>query len=418
MKFFQFFIGSLKIISKGGKSYYSWIIFLVLLLIWGFTGYIHQLQDGLILTHMRDSVSWGFYIGNFTFLVGVAAAAVMLVIPAYIYNWKSIKEIVIFGELLAVTAVIMAIGFVLVDIGQPLKFWHMLPFVGTMNFPSSILTWDFFVLGTYFLINLFVVTYLLYKAFIKKEYDKSIVLPIVLLSIPAAVAIHTVTAFLFNALPARPFWNSALLAPRFLASAFCSGPAILIILFQILRKTTKFEIKDKTLWKIAELMVYAMAINIFFSIAEYFKEFYSDTEHLVFWKYLFFGLGKNNELVTSSWLSIIFGTVAFFLFLFPSTRKNLLTLNLGAVLIYLSVYIEKGMALIIPGFTPDVLGQIYVYYPSYTELRTTMMVFAAGSLLFTFLVKIAIAISFNNFNINDLTSKETEYTDAEGVTAT
>lgn len=418
MKFLQFFVGSFKIISKGGKAYYSWIIFLFLLLIWGGTGYIHQIKEGLILTNMRDSVSWGFYIGNFTFLVGVAAAAVMLVIPAYIYNWKPIKEIVIFGELLAVTAVIMAMGFVFVDIGQPLKFWHMLPFVGTMNFPSSILTWDVFVLSFYFLINLFVVTYLLYYAFIKKEYDKSIVLPIVLLSIPAAVAIHTITAFLFNALPARPFWNSALLAPRFLASAFCSGPAILIILFQILRKTTKFEIKDETIWKIAELMVYAMAINIFFSIAEYFKEFYSDTEHLVFWKYMFFGLGKNNELVTSSWLSVILGAIAFFLFLFPTTRKNFLTLNIGAVFIYLSVYIEKGMALIIPGFTPDVLGQIYVYYPSITELRTTVMIFSAGFLLFTFLVKIAIAIIFDNYNLESLGSKKTVSPEMKEVTAT
>ncbi|NOX85970.1 MAG: polysulfide reductase NrfD, partial [Chlorobi bacterium] len=286
------------------------------------------------------------------------------------------------------------------------------------NFPSSILTWDVFVLSFYFLINLFVVTYLLYCAFIKKEYDKSIVLPIVLLSIPAAVAIHTVTAFLFNALPARPFWNSALLAPRFLASAFCSGPAILIILFQILRKTTKFEIKDETIWKVAELMVYAMAINIFFSIAEYFKEFYSDTEHLVFWKYLFFGLGKNDELVTSSWLSVILGTVAFFLFLIPSTRKNFLTLNIGAVFIYLSVYIEKGMALIIPGFTPDVLGQIYVYYPSLIELRTTVMVFSAGFLLFTFSVKIAIAIIFDNYSMASLGSKKTVSPEVKGVTAT
>ena len=184
------------------------------------------------------------------------------------------------------------------------------------------------------------------------------------------------------------------------------SPAILIILFQILRKTTRFEIKDDAIWKIAELMVYAMGINLFFSLAEYFKEFYSDTEHLIYWHYMFFGLGKNNELVTSSWLSLIFGITAFFLFLIPSTRKNFMTLNIGAVLIYASVYIEKGMALIIPGFTPDVLGQIYVYYPSVTELRTTVMVFSAGFLLFTFLVKIAIAIVFQNYNINTVHSKK------------
>lgn len=402
MKLFKFFIGSLKIISKGNKAYFIWLGILLVLLIWGLGGYIDQLKDGLGVTNMNDSISWAFYIGNFTFLVGVAAAAIMLVIPAYIYDWKPIKEIVIFGELLAITAVIMCIGFIVVDIGAPLKFWHMLPLIGTINFPDSILAWDFFVLAIYFIINITVATYLLYCMFYKKEYKKSFVRNLILLSIPAAIAIHTITAFLFNAIPARPFWNSALLAPRFLASAFCSGPAILLILFQVLRKTTKFEIKDEAIWTIAELMVYAMFIYLFFSLAEFFKEFYSDTEHLLYWKYLLFGIGENKELVPFSWLSIIMGMTAFVLFLNPKTRKKFITLNIGAILIYLSVYIEKGMALIIPGFTPDVLGQIYVYVPSFHEIRVTVLIFSAGSLLFTFMLKIAIAIIFKNYSIDDL----------------
>ena len=405
MNFLRFILDSFKIIFKGGKFYYSWVLFLILLIIWGGFGYINQLQEGLIITNMRDSVSWAFYIGNFTFLVGVAAAAIMLVIPAYIYNWKPIKEIVIFGEILAVCAVVMCILFILVDIGQPLKFWHMLPGIGTMNFPSSILAWDFFALGIYFLINFIVVTYLLYCAFYKKEYKKSFILPLILLSIPMAIAIHTVTAFLFNALPARPFWNSALLAPRFLATAFCSGPAILLILFQILRKTTKFEIRDEAIWRIAELMVYAMFIYLFFTLTELFKEFYSDTEHLIYWKYLLFGIGDNKELVVYIWASIVMGNIAFLLFLIPRTRKNLITLNIGTVLIYASVYIEKGLALIIPGYTPDVLGQIYVYTPSLIEIRTAVMIFSVGFLFFTFMLKIAIAIIFEGFTFESLKKK-------------
>jgi Ni/Fe-hydrogenase subunit HybB-like protein len=406
MNFIRFITGSIKIIFRGSKTYYTWLIFLLLLILWGGFGYSGQLAHGLIKTHMRDSVSWAFYIGNFTFLVGVAAAAVMLVIPAYIYDWKPIKEIVIFGELLAVCSVIMCLSFIMVDIGNPLRFWHMLPLIGTLNFPSSMLSWDFFVLNIYLFLNLFVVTYLLYCIFYKKEYNKSIVLPLVLISIPMAVAIHTTTAFLYNALPGRVFWNSALLAPRFLASAFCSGPAILLILFQILRKTTKFEIKDEAIWKIAELMVYAMFIYLFFTIAELFKEFYSGTENILYWKYLLFGIGEHKEIVPYSWSSIIMGCIAFILFLIPKTRKNFLTLNIGAVLIYGSVYVEKGIALIIPAFTPDVLGQIYVYTPSMTEIRTAVMIFSIGFLLFTFLSKIAIAIVFENYNIESLRPKK------------
>ncbi|PIY04360.1 MAG: polysulfide reductase [Bacteroidetes bacterium CG_4_10_14_3_um_filter_31_20] len=405
MDFLRFLLGCLKIIIKGGRVYYSCLFFLLILIVWGAFGYFGQLQNGLITTNMRDSVSWGFYIGNFTFLVGVAAAAVMLVIPAYIYNWKPIKEIVIFGEILAICAVIMCLCFIMVDIGNPVRFWHMLPFVGTMNFPSSILSWDFFVLAIYFLINLIVVTYLLYKHYYKKDYNKSFIMPIILLSIPAAIAIHTVTAFLYNALPARPFWNSALLAPRFLTTAFCSGPAILLLLFQVLRKTTKFEIKDEAIFRIAELMVYSMFIYLFFTLAELFKEFYSDTEHIIYWKYLLLGVAKNREIALYSWASIFMGITAFLLFLIPSTRKNFLTLNIGAVLIYFSVYFEKGVTLIVPGFTPDVLGQFYFYTPSETEIRTAVMIFSAGAMLFAFLTKIAIAILFEGFSFESVRKK-------------
>ena len=406
MNFIRFLTGSFRIITQGRKSYFAWVTFLLLLIIWGGLGYAKQLTQGLIVTHMRDSVSWAFYIGNFTFLVGVAAASVMLVIPAYIYHWKPIKEIVIFGELLAVCAVVMCICFIIVDIGNPLRFWHMLPIVGTLNFPSSLLSWDFFVLISYFLLNLVIVVYLLYCQFYNKEYKMSFVMPLVLFSIPLAIGIHTTTAFLFNALPGRPFWNSALLAPRFLASAFCSGPAILLILFQILRKITKFEIKDEAIWTIAELMVYAMFIYLFFTVAELFKEFYSGTENILYWKYLLFGIGKNHEIVPYSWSSIIMGSIAFILFLIPATRKNFLTLNIGAVLIYGSVYIEKGIALIVPGFTPDTLGQMYIYTPSMVEIRTAVMIFSAGFLLFTFLSKIAIAIVFEDYRIYDLSPKK------------
>lgn len=406
MNFIRFIKESFKIVIRGNKWYYLWIGFLFILIIWGSLGYLDQLKDGLVVTNMRDHISWAFYIGNFAFLVGVAAAAILLVIPAYIYNWKPIKEVVIFGELLAVSAVIMCMLFVTVDVGSPLRLWHMLPFVGKLNFPDSLLAWDFFVLIIYFLLNLGIVTYLLYKHFSKKEYKKSILYPLILFSIPMAIGIHTVTAFLFNGLVARPYWNTALLAPKFLASAFCSGPAVLLILFQILKRTTTFRIKDEAIWKIAELMAYAMFINLFFFFSEVFKEVYSDSEHIVHFKYLFQGIGENRDIVMYGWTSVIISIIAFLLFLIPTTRKNIVTLNIGAILIYFGVYIEKGIALLIPGFTPDVLGQIYVYRPSLTEIRTSVAIFSIGFLIFTLLTKVAVAIIFEGFSIESLKKKK------------
>jgi Ni/Fe-hydrogenase subunit HybB-like protein len=388
---------SLRLLAMGDRYYYAWVGFLLLLILMGTVAYVGQVRDGLIVTRMRDQVSWGFYIGNFTFLVGVAAAAIMLVIPAYIYDWEPIKEITILGEMLAISALVMCLGFVMVDIGRPDRFWHIIPLVGRLNFPQSLLAWDVIVLNLYLLLNWFVVTYLLYCAYTERHYRKWIVLPLVLLSIPMAVSIHTVTAYLYNGLAARPFWNSAILAPRFLASAFCSGPAILLILLQVLRRTTRLHITDAAIFKVAELMAYTMGFNLFLTAAEAFKEFYSATEHVVYIQYLFFGLKGHTTLVPFAWASVLTGLVAFLLFLIPRTRTNWVTLNLGCVLIYASVYIEKGMGLIIPGLTPDALGEIYEYFPSRTEVAVAAGIFALGFLVFTLMLRAAVPVMLGEF---------------------
>ena len=387
----NFFI-VLKQVTVGNKYYYAWLAFLGLLIFIGAVSYGSQLQHGLIVSAMRDQVSWGFYISNFTFLVGLAAAAVLLVIPAYVYNFKPIKEIALFGELLAVAAITMCIMFVVIDMGRLDRLWHVIPFVGKMNFPASLLAWDIIVLNGYLAINLFISFYALYQMAHNREYSLKIIMPLIILSIPWAVSIHTVTAFLFNGLSARPFWNASILAPRFLASAFCSGPAVMMIIFQIVRKVSKIEIDNKAIFKIAELVAYAMGINLFLLAAEFFKEFYSGSIHLAPMKYLYFGLHGHNALVPWMWTAMIFNITAFFLFLRPQTRENLLTLNIACVLIIIGVYIEKGMGLSIPGFVPGTLGEIYEYAPTFVEKAVTVGVWATGALIYTLLMKFAIPI--------------------------
>jgi len=389
--------GSLKLILRGNRTYWTWLALLGALIVSGALAYARQVQTGLGLTAMRDQVSWGFYIGNFTFLVGVAAAAVILVIPAYVYDWKPIREIVIYGELLAISAITMCLLFVVVDIGRPDRYWHLIPPFGYLNFPRSILAWDVLVLNLYFLLNFSVATHILYRAFHGKHYIKKLVVPLVLLSIPMAVGIHTVTAFLYNGLAARPYWNSSILAPQFLASAFCSGPAILLIVLQVLRRFTRFEIQDVAIWKIAELMAYAMFLNLFLHGAEAFKEFYSATQHLLFTRYWYFGVGGHHTLVPYAWSAVGLNLLAFGLFIWPKARHNFLTLNIGCLATYAGVYIEKGMGLIIPGLTPDTLGEIYEYYPTTTELRVAAGIFAIGFLIFTLMLKVAVPISLGEF---------------------
>jgi molybdopterin-containing oxidoreductase family membrane subunit len=327
---------------------------------------------------------------------------VLLVIPAYVYHWKPIKEVVVLGELLAISALVMCLLFILVDMGRPDRFLHIMPLLGTPNFPRSLLTWDALVLHTYLFVNLALVLYLLYRTYRGKPYDKRIFLPLVLLSIPISISTHTVTAFLYNGMAARPYWNASILAPRFIASAFCSGPAVMIILFQLLRRTNDFPIKDEAIWKIAELMSYAMFLNLFLLGAELFKEYYSATEHLAYTQYLWGGLqdvagAPHTALVKYAWVSLSCSVAAFLIFLVPRTRRDYRTLNLGCLLIWAGVYIEKGMGLIIPGFTPSTLGQIYEYTPTATEWAVAAGVFGIGFLVFTVLVKIAVPILVGTF---------------------
>lgn len=393
----QFVIGSIRLALRGNVAYRVWMSVLLALILSGAVAYGRQVSTGLVLTAMRDPVSWGFYIGNFTFLVGVAAAAVVLVVPAYVYHWKPIREVVIFGELLAISAILMCMMFVMVDIGRPDRFWHLIPAIGYLNFPPSLLAWDVVVLNVYLLINVVVVTHILYRAFHGRPYDTRLVVPLVLLSIPMAVAIHTVTAFLYNGMAARPYWNASILAPQFLASAFCSGPAILLLVLQLLRRFKHFEIQDQALHKIAELMAYAMFLNLFLHGAEAFKEFYSDTEHLLYTRYWFTGLGEHRTLVPYAWTAVGLNVLAFVLFINPAARRNWVTLNIGCLAIYAGVYIEKGMGLIIPGFTPSTLGEIYEYSPTITELRVAGGIFAAGFLVFTVMLKVAVPILLGEF---------------------
>ena len=384
--------GIIKTVISGSRQYKAWLAFLTLLALIGISFVFKQADQGLIVTNMRDQVSWGWYIANFTFLVGVAAAAVVLVIPYYVYKYKPIGDIVLIGEVMAVAAVSMCLMFILLDMGSPERFWHLIPVIGIFNWPGSILTWDVVVLNLYLVLNLALVIYALSKTYAGKPYKTKLIMPFIFFSIPAAISIHTVTAFLYLGAPARPFWNTAVLAPRFIASAFSSGPALMLIIFQIIRKTSNLKIKDEALHKVAEIVTWCMAVNLFLLGSEVFKEMYSATAHIAPFNYLWNGLQGHTQLVPWIWTAFIINSLAFIILLIPSFRKNFKMLNTACIFIFIGVYIEKGMGLIFPGFIPGTLGEIYEYMPNSLELWISVGVWAIGLIIFTIGAKITIAI--------------------------
>ena len=532
----------------GDWRYYAWMGLLTAFCLFGLNAYCKQLVYGLASTGMSDEVSWGVYIANFTFLVGVAAAAVMMVIPVYIYGNEEMHDLVIFGELLAVAAICMCLAFVTVDLGRPDRFWHLIPGIGQMNFPASMLSWDVIVLNGYLLLNVYICGYLLYCRYHKKKPSKWFYIPFVFVAIVWAISIHTVTAFLYVGLGGRPFWNSAIVGPRFLASAFTAGPALIILALQVVRRVTasshhrqiaarrpaagaadlapprpafledlellahhlpelgtvplearkrsllgatvveaaagdvllaqgatddgaffvlsgrvvvereengrsritrsagpgeqfgevsaltgtprvatataeeptvvlrlpaaglrllmqnptvneivqhrmseRLMITDRGLLMLRGIVQVSMLINVFLLANEVFKEFYSGNLHVASAKYLFIGLHGHYALVPWIWTAIALNLIAMTLLVLPLSL-SLKWLNVACVLCIIGIWIEKGMGLVLPGFTPTPLGAIVEYTPSLNETLICLGIWAMGLLLYTIFLRMAVPI--------------------------
>ena len=388
----QFLVDVLRASLRGGSLYHAWLVLLLCLVAIGGWQYATQWQQGLIVTGMSDQVSWGFYIANFVFFVGIAAAAVLLVVPAYIFHRQDVKSVVLIGEAMAVAAVLMAMVFVLVDLGRLDRLWHVIPYLGRFNWPASMLAWDIIVLNGYLLLNLALPMYILFKRYQGKEAAGRLYFLFMLITMFWAIAIHTVTAFLFSANVSRPFWHTSLLAPRFIASAFVSGPALLILVLQIIRRATEYPIKQSIIDMLALIMVIALQINLYFIVSELFTDFYHETEHAASMHYLFLGLDGVGVLKPWIWVAIFMNILSVGLLMIHKTRKTLWTLNLACVLGFSGIWIEKGMGLVIPGFIPTPLGEIFEYSPTWLELLISIGIYAMGAFLFTILIKAMIAI--------------------------
>lgn len=393
MKIFAYFLlDGIGLLFKGSRLYWGWVCSLSAVIAIGVVSYSFQVRHGLMVTGMTDQVSWGFYIANFTFLVGVAAAAVMLVIPAYLFHNEDVKQAVILGEGIAVAAVVSCILFVTADLGRPDRLWHLIPLLGSFNFPLSLLAWDMVVLTGYLLLNLGLPVYILFQKYKGQEPILRKYFPVVLLAIFWAISIHTVTAFLFSANVARPFWNTAVLAPRFLASAFASGPALIILVLQLVDRFTEIKVGAKVIDLLRVIVTISMQIHLFMIGVEVFTDLYNQAGHSASLVYLLFGMRGFHGLVPWFWASVGLSIAAVGILSIYPLQKKLWLLNVACVLTVIGVWIEKGMGLVIPGFIPTPIGEIVEYAPTLTEMLVALGIVACGMLVLTLLLKVAIPI--------------------------
>jgi Ni/Fe-hydrogenase subunit HybB-like protein len=377
---------------SGGIVYQLYLCVLAAFMVLGVYAYFIQINLGLSATNMSDIVSWGFYISNFTFLVGVAAAAVMIILPSYIFKDKDLHKVVIIGEVVAIGALVMCLMFVFVDLGGPLKAWHMMPIIGIFNWPSSLLTWDVIVLNGYLALNLMIPGYIVYCHYNHRKPVERIYRPFIFISIFWAFAIHLVTAFLYQGLPARPFWNNPLMGPRFLASAFAAGPALITVVLVIIHYTTTFKIEAQVFNKLRRIIVVSAIINLIMLFSEIFKEFYLPTHHSLPAIFLYFGLDGHNSLVPWIWTAISINLLGTLVLAINPGRNNPKVLFPACILLFFGIWIEKGIGLIVPGLVPSPLGEVVDYAPSWVEVSVTLGILALGVFVVTMLIRPALII--------------------------
>ncbi len=373
---------------KGSQGYWGWLVFLLVLMGIGAGCWLYQFFEGLKITGMSRDVSWGLYIGQLTYFVGVAASGVMVVLPYYLHDYKAFGRITILGEFLAVSAIIMCLLFVFVDLGNPVRIMNVILYPT----PNSILFWDMIVLNVYMLLNIVIGWNVLAAERKGIAYQKWIKV-LIYISIPWAFSIHTVTAFLYAGLPGRHFWLTSIMAARFLSSAFCAGPALLILLCLIVRKVTKFDPGKEQIRTLAGIVTYAMLINVFFFLLELFTAFYSQIPgHMHPIVFLFKGLDGVGNLAPWMWAATVFAVISLILLVVPSTRRNEGTLAVACAVLIAATWIDKGLGLIVAGFTPNPFHTVTEYWPTTPEVLITIGVLATGFFVLTILYKVATSI--------------------------
>jgi len=379
---------------KGNRVYWAWVVFLLVIIAVGGACYVRQNLFGLGLTGMGRDLSWGIYISQFTFLVGIAAGGLMLVLPYYIHDYKAFGRLTILGEFLAIAAIMMCGMFIIVDLGQPLRGLN----VFLHPTPGSMLFWDATVLIGYLTLNV-ICGWVILTAEKKQVKPPKWIYFFLYLSIPFAISIHTVTAMLYCGLPGRHFWLSAITAPRFLASAFAAGPALIVIACLIMKKVASFNAGSQAIGKLVTIIIYATLVNAFFVLLEVFVAYYSNIpSHKHALQYLFLGIKHNghlySNLVPLMWSSVVlcFGGVGLLAILKIRDSSTDITIGIGCGMIFIALWLDKGIGFVLGGLATNPLNEIVEYYPTANEIAITLAIWASGCLLVTMLYKIALCV--------------------------
>jgi molybdopterin-containing oxidoreductase family membrane subunit len=341
---------------------------------------------------MNDAVPWGLYTGTFSFMVGLSSAALVLIVMGFVTGQNAVRGHVLLGQVLAIATLVTGMLFVMVDLGRPERFWHMLPVVGMLNWPTSLLAWDFVVLAAYLTLNVVVVGWSLVARFMGRPLTGRVREVVMGVAAAVAVSVHLVAACLYTSQGARAHWHAAILLPRFLVGAVASGSALLIVTFLALRKLMDYRVKDSLLARLRMVVAGALLLDLFFFLAEAFTELYPNTAEAASLRYTLFGLEGHHALVPYTWLGLALEAYAVVALLVPRlhARPGRLVAACGAAIG--AMWIEKVAGVVLPGFVPSTMGELHEYSPSQVELFITAGVLGLGGLMATVMFKVGLPI--------------------------
>jgi Ni/Fe-hydrogenase subunit HybB-like protein len=372
---------------KGSRGYWIWIAFLFSVIALSLSAYSRQRWFGLTVTGMGRDISWGLYNAQFAFVAGVAASAV-LVLSGYFRNRIEFAQTVLIGHLMAESATLTSMLFIIGDLGRPARILNMVFYPS----PHSLFFWDFLVVLVYFAVNL-LIGWATMGAERKGVQPAAWVQKAASLSVPLAFIFLVVTAFFYAGLHGSSFWLMALFVPRFLASACASATALLILVTLVMKQMMGFDTGAEARDKLAVLTSYAGLGNIILLGIEFLTTFNGnmpvDREHL---QYLYLGLAGNCQLVPWMWFSLIAGVASFAVMLVPALRKSTKWLVAASAGVVLSIWIDRSVGLMTGNFVPSPLGEIARYFPTSTEIFITLGLWSVGILLFTLLLKVFVAV--------------------------
>jgi molybdopterin-containing oxidoreductase family membrane subunit len=379
---------------------YQWLaLALGALVFWALYMYSTQFVNGLGVTGLNRPVFWGLYIANFIFCVGLSAGGIGVSALVHLLERTDMKPVAILAEVLATSFLFLAASFIIMDLGQPTRFFFVFL---SPNFSSPLL-WDVTAITSYMFLCVALLYFSARGELVRRRgqgrwlplvrlftlghtslseralrWDHRFLRTLAVISIPGAVALHSVTAWILGLVKGQPGWNTPILAPLFIASALVSGLAGVILAVLVSRRLFKLEVADDVVQSLAGYLLALIPVLLYLLFSEFLTVGYSGTPaHLQVFHEILFG-----RFARIFWFDIVVGVlIPLALLALPWTRSPR-GIALACLLVIVGVFAERTYVLLPSLMRPGLIPGLVAYHPTAVEWSLMAGAYALGLLVF------------------------------------